>query len=125
MTLPIDPEERSTPRRILQAERAPLSARIAKIAPRQAEWEKQCRSDKAQLAKLPVEIRKVVIVADAASRTEETDARCMADYYTDQQPDLKSVRQKLSELDQQLAALEPPTTLVMAEAFQATFDAHL
>jgi hypothetical protein len=86
---------------------------LAQAAPRQVEWEQQCRADKKQLGQLPAELRKIVMLA-GAKRTKK-QAQDLADYFADQQPDLKKLRERLRDLDQQLTKLAPATTLVMSE----------
>ncbi len=112
LTLPPDPKTAAR-RKELQAERAPVAAEVARAAAMQAEFEAKCRADKEQLAALPAEIRKIVALADGKRTKKQTQD--LADYYFDNQPVLKEVRQRLSELDQRLAELAPVTTLVMSE----------
>src|SRR5262249_42009352 len=112
LTLPIDPKNEAH-RQLLGKERAPLQVQLAQAAPRQVEWEQQCLADKKQLGQLPAELRKIVMLA-GAKRTKK-QAQELADYFTDQQPDLKKLRERLRDLDQQLSELAPATTLVMSE----------
>jgi hypothetical protein len=112
LTLPIEPKNEAR-RQVLDNERAPLQVQLAQAAPRQVEWEQQCRADKKQLGQLPAELRKIVMLA-GAKRTKK-QAQDLADYFADQQPDLKKLRERLRDLDQQLTKLAPATTLVMSE----------
>ncbi len=116
MTVPMAPEKEAR-RRALQAECEPLAAQFAKLleeaAPRQAAWEKQARLDKGQLAKLSAEVRK--LINNAQAKRTKKQAQDLADAYADQEPELRKIRARLKSLQDQLAALEPPTTLVMAE----------
>src|SRR6516165_4465812 len=112
LTLPVDPKNEAR-RQVLQEERAPLQVQLAQAAPRQVEWKKQCRADKKQLGQLPAELRKIVMLPDAKRTKKQTQD--LADYFADQQPDLKKLRERLRDLDQQLTELAPPTTLVMSE----------
>jgi Protein of unknown function (DUF1553)/Protein of unknown function (DUF1549) len=112
LTLPIDPKNEAR-RQVLDKERAPLQVQLAQAAPRQVEWEKQCRADKKLLGQLPPELRKIVMLPDTKRTKKQTQD--LADYFADQQPDLKKLRERLRDLDQQLAELAPATTLVMSE----------
>jgi hypothetical protein len=116
LTVPMGPT-REARRRELQAKRDPLAGDfkklLAKAAPRQAAWEKEVQASKDQLAKLPAEVKKALNLAPAKRTKKQTQD--LNDYYADQDPELKKHRQQLKELDAQLAELEPPTTLVMAE----------
>ena len=116
LTLPMTPAKQVR-RQELQGQREPvaheLKKRLAEAAPQQTAWEKQCRASKEQLLNLPVEIRKIVNLAEAKRTKKQLQE--LGDYFADQQPDLKKIRASLTELDEQLKALEPATTLVMAE----------
>src|SRR5262249_54582785 len=92
LTLPTDPKSEAR-RQLLDKERAPLQVQLAQAAPRQVEWENQCRADKKQLGQLPAELRKIVMLPNA-KRTKK-QAQDLADYFPDQQPDLKNLRERL------------------------------
>jgi hypothetical protein len=116
MTLPMPPADQ-TRRQEVQAQREPVAAtlkeELAKAAPQQAAWEKQTLASKEQLQKLPAEVRKLMNLAPA--KRNKKQAQDVSDYFADQQPGLKKLRAALAALDEQLKALEPPTTLVMVE----------
>lgn len=112
LTLPDEPRK-SERRASVQKERAPLVTQLAQTGTRQSEWEKECRADAKKLDAIPAALRKLVAQGDA--KRNKKQAQDVADYFIDQQPDLKKLRNRLNELDQQLADLEPVTTLIMSE----------
>jgi hypothetical protein len=116
MALPLPPAQQAR-RQEVQAQREPVAAslkeHLASAAPQQAAWEQQCLASKEQLQKVPVALRKALNLAPA--KRNKKQAQELSDYFADQQPGLKELRAKLAALDEQLKALEPPTTLVMVE----------
>jgi Protein of unknown function (DUF1553)/Protein of unknown function (DUF1549) len=116
LTLPMAPAQEARRKEML-AKHAPLAEelqkKIAQTAPLRPAWEQECRDHKEQLQKLPADIRKLVNLAEA-KRTKK-QKQDVADYFADLQPGVKKLRQQVSELDAQLAALAPTTTLIMVE----------
>lgn len=68
---------------------------------------------KADKAKLPVRIRRILdIEAEKRNKNQRTQLR---NYFAGQHPQAKKLQAELDELDQELAALAPPSSLVMTD----------
>ncbi len=116
MELP-QPPEREAHRQALARRRDQLDKEMKvlldKKAPQQAEWERRQLADMEQLKKLSANLRKILAVAvEQRSKKQQQD---LADHFASLQPDLQQMRQGLTEMDKQLDALRPSTTLVLVE----------
>jgi mono/diheme cytochrome c family protein len=112
MTMPLDPKVDAR-RKELQARREALAPVLKKHLAKQTDWEKECRANKAQLQKLPANIRKIIAVAEAKRTVKQKDD--ISNHFAEQQPEFKKILIAEAEIDQELKALESATTLVMAE----------
>jgi cytochrome c553 len=82
------------------------------LADGQDAWEESQRADEKLLAKLPAGIRRIVNLP--AEKRNENQAQQLANYYLDQQPEIKKLRAELAPLAKQLER-KPPSSLVMSE----------
>ena len=116
VTLPLSPEQEKL-RQEVQSQRTEankqLKKRVKDLSTKQAEWEKTIQATKAKWKKVPANIRK--IVTTVAKKRNKKQKQQLADYFTNQTPEVKQLRASVKKLDQQLKKLEPATSLVMSE----------
>jgi Protein of unknown function (DUF1553)/Protein of unknown function (DUF1549) len=116
LTLPLAPD-REACRQQLQGRRDALEKELrtarAGLAPALARWEQAQRADAAKRGQLPPGVRKILALA-SGNRTAK-QKQTLADYHADLQPEVRRLKQRLTELDTELAPLQPPTSLVMVE----------
>ncbi len=116
LTLPLPPEKESR-RQTLQARRDALQKEmdkaIAALPPERARWEQEQRADRTKQDKLPPEVRKVLAIAEGKRNPKQQ--QIVVAYHAGLRPEISPLKQRLAELDEQLAPLQPVTTLVMVE----------
>jgi hypothetical protein len=79
-----------------------------------AAWQREMAdADRAEKAKLPANIRR--ILALAAEKRNKNQANQLRTYFAGQHPPAQTLQQEMNRIDEQLAAIAPPKSLVMVE----------
>jgi hypothetical protein len=79
-----------------------------------AAWQREMAdADRAENAKLPANIRRILALgAEKRNKNQQNQLRA---YFAAQHPPAKALQEQLNQLDEQLASLAPPKSLVMVE----------
>ncbi|HZN33358.1 MAG TPA: DUF1549 domain-containing protein, partial [Pirellulaceae bacterium] len=125
-SLPVEPavakerQELASRRQVLAKE---LEQCLETEASGLADWEQKMQADKAELAKLPANIRRVINVA--ADKRNANQKKALRNYFVGLQPQIKKMQAEMDELQKQLDALAPTATLVMSDLEQPRMTAIL
>ncbi|MCU0880974.1 MAG: DUF1553 domain-containing protein, partial [Pirellulaceae bacterium] len=112
-----EPAELRRQREAFAAQRKQLEARLEECVEDPmdglAAWiEEMNTAEQAALAKLPANIRRIKLADDRRNANQRKQLRT---YFIGLRPEMKQMQAEMAELDQQIAALAPPQTLVMTE----------
>jgi cytochrome c553 len=113
-----EPAELRRQREAFAAQRKQLEARLDECVDDPmdglAAWiEEMNTAEQAALAKLPANIRRILKLA--GDRRNANQRKQLRTYFIGLRPEMKQMQAEMAELDQQIAALAPPQTLVMTE----------
>jgi hypothetical protein len=87
-----------------------------------AAWEKEMAdAAKAEEAKLPANIKRILGIAAAKRNANQTNV--LRNYFVGLHPEAKKVKASMDDLQKQIDALAPPTSLVMTELSEARMTA--
>jgi hypothetical protein len=115
-------------REAVAAQRKQLEARLEECVDDPADglpaWlEEMSTAEHAALAKLPANIRRILKLAD--DRRNANQRKQLRTYFIGLRPETKRMQAEVAQLDEQIAALAPPKTLVMTEMPEARTTAIL